>query len=112
MSVIIDRVTLECIYYLIILAHGLHMEGRKKTITISVKLFTGLDQIAKTEEYDPLEGVTMTIPKGTRVKKAMKMLGLSNRGSLIFFMNGERVGPRKKLKDGDEIDCFRPVAGG
>ena len=31
---------------------------------------------------------------------------------LAYFINGEQVGLRKKLEDGDEITCLKPAAGG
>ncbi|MFH1351897.1 MAG: MoaD/ThiS family protein [Pseudomonadota bacterium] len=88
------------------------MAVRKGTIRIKVRLFAGLDTIAKIEAYNPSDGVTLDIPKGIRLRKVAKMLGLSRPSTLIYFMNGERIGPWHKLKDGDEIDFFRPVAGG
>ena len=84
----------------------------KNTITIKVKLFAGLDRDTGVENYDHDEGITFNVSAGTRLKKVVKMIGLSDRYSLVYFIRGEQVGLRKKLDDGDEIACLRPAAGG
>ena len=88
------------------------MADRKNTISIRIKLFTGLDHDAGLDDYDPSRGLTMRIPEGTKLAKIIINLGLPERGSLIFFCSGEKIDGRRKLKDGDEISCFRPTGGG
>ena len=88
------------------------MPDPKHTITIKVRLFAGLDQGADLKNYDHHEGLNLNIPKGTRLKKVVKMLGLPEGHLLAYFINGERVGLWRKLEDGDDISCLKPVAGG
>jgi molybdopterin converting factor small subunit len=84
----------------------------KNIITVKVRLFAGLDKDVGVEAYDRHKGITLNVPEGTRLKKAVKMIGLSDRYALVYFIHGERVGLWKKLEDGDEIACLRPTAGG
>ena len=88
------------------------MINPKQTISIKVRLFAGLDQDAGLSDYDRQQGLDLDIPRGTRLKKVVKMIGLPDRHSLAFFINGERVGLRRKLEDGDDISCLKPAAGG
>ena len=88
------------------------MTDSKQTITIKVRLFTGLDQDANLNGYDRQEGLNLNVPRGTRLKKVVKMIGLPDRHLLAYFINGERVGLWRKLEDGDDISCLKPAAGG
>jgi len=84
----------------------------KNIITVKVKLLGGLYRDADVDDYDRDEGITLNVPAGTRLKKVGKIVGLSDRYSLAYFIHGEQVGLRKKLEDGTEIACLRPAAGG
>lgn len=88
------------------------MTDPKHTITIKVRLFAGLDQHVNLKTYDRHEGLNLNIPRGTRLKKVVKMLELPDRHLLAYFINGERVGLWRKLEDGDDVSCLKPVAGG
>jgi molybdopterin converting factor small subunit len=88
------------------------MTDASQTITIKVRLFAGLDQDAKLKHYDREQGLNLTVPRGTRLKKVVKMIGLTDRHLLAYFINGERSDLRQKLKDGDDISCLKPAAGG
>ena len=88
------------------------MTDAPQTITIKVRLFAGLDQDAKLNGYDREQGLNLTVPKGTRLKKVVKMIGLPDRHLLAYFINGERSDLRRKLEDGDDIACLKPAAGG
>ena len=88
------------------------MTSSKQIITIKVRLFTGLEQDAGLDNYDRQQGLDLNVPRGTRLKKVVKMIGLPDRHMLAYFVNGEQVGLRNKLEDGDEITCLKPAAGG
>lgn len=88
------------------------MTDPKHTITIKVRLFAGLDQHVNLKTFDRHEGLNLNIPRGTRLKKVVKMLELPDRHLLAYFINGERVGLWRKLEDGDDVSCLKPVAGG
>lgn len=88
------------------------MSNSKQTITIKIRLFAGLDQDADLNDYDREEGLNLHIPRGTRLKKVVKMIGLTNRHLLAYFINGEQVELGRKLEDGDDISCLKPAAGG
>jgi molybdopterin converting factor small subunit len=88
------------------------MFSGRRDITVNVKLYTSLLRETGIKEYDPYKGMRLKIPAGTRMWKVAKILGLSRRNTVICLVNGERVGPWKKMAAGDEIAFFRPVAGG
>lgn len=88
------------------------MFDSKEKITITIKLFNGLDREAKVESYDAEIGISMVIPKNFRLKKAIKRLGLNPYDSIALFINGKKAGFRKKLNDEDVVFCMRPVFGG
>jgi len=88
------------------------MFGPKEKITITVKLFNGLDRDSKVDNYDAETGISMVIPKNLRLKKAIKRIGLNPYDSIAFFINGKKAGFREKLNDGDVVFCMRPVFGG
>jgi sulfur carrier protein ThiS len=84
----------------------------RPTVSVNVKLFAGIDKDANVAGYDHNAGLVLTVPEGARLKKVVKMIGLPKRYTLVFFINGQRVGLQQKLEDGDEIACLRPIAGG
>jgi len=81
-------------------------------IRVRVKLFTGLHREAGLEGYDPETGIEMNIRKGARIRTVAKRLGLPGGGRVAFFVAGERAGSWHKLRDGDEVACMKPSAGG
>jgi len=88
------------------------MFGPKEKITITIKLFNGLDRDAKVESYDVETGISMVVPKNLKLKKAIKRIGLNPYDSIALFINGKKAGFRKKLNDGDVVFCMKPVVGG
>lgn len=88
------------------------MADSRQTVRIKVRLFAGLDRDADLVGYDRRQGLDLSVAGGTRLEKVVKMIGLPDRQVLAYFINGERVGLRRKLEDGDEIACLKPAAGG
>jgi len=88
------------------------MFGTKEGITIKIKLFSGLDRQANIDHYDPDTGIELQIAKGARLKKALKMLGLSRHASTACFINGKKAGLDETLNNGDVIFLMRPLSGG
>ena len=78
-------------------------------IHITVKLFAGLDVDAGLDGYNPATGIDIQAAPGVRVKHIVKQLGLPDRRRLAYFIGGTRVGLWKKLRDGDEVACLRPL---
>ena len=85
---------------------------RGGTIKVRVKLFTGLDKDAGLGGYHRENGLVMEVSQGVRLRKVIKTLGLPDMNSLAYFVDGERVGLRKKLEDGNEVACLKPSTGG
>lgn len=82
------------------------------TITVRIKFFSGIDKDLKFENYNPAEGMSLTIPSGKRLKFALKSAGLTHFSSYAYYRSGERISTWTKLKEGDEISCLRPAGGG
>lgn len=88
------------------------MFGLKKNITITIKLFGGLDADAGIEGYDPGVGIALCAPNRVKLGKIVKKIGLIRTDSMAMFINGNLADPKQKLYDGDIIFCMRPLAGG
>ncbi len=88
------------------------MFGTKNYIKVKVKLYGGLDCLANVSNYDPDSGIDLEIEKNTQLKKVLKLMGLKRNLSIICFINGEKVGLNKTLKQGDVIFFMRPASGG
>ncbi|OHD72429.1 MAG: hypothetical protein A2W19_13880 [Spirochaetes bacterium RBG_16_49_21] len=83
-----------------------------KKISVRIKFFSGLDKDLKLENYNPAEGIRIVIPKGKRLKLALKAMGLKTFSDCAYFRSGERISPWSKLRDGDEVTCLKPSGGG
>ncbi len=83
--------------------------GTKQKILVNVKLLAGLDKI---DGYNPEKGIDLSVPEGIKLKKAVKSIDLQQRELVCFMINGERVDKNTRLKDGDQVFCFLPFAGG
>lgn len=81
-------------------------------IHVRVKLFTGLDKDVGLKDYDLQVGIQMQIPESARIRTVARRLGLPGGGRVAFFVQGKRAGPWHKLRDGDEVACMKPSAGG
>ena len=88
------------------------MFGNKESITVKVKLFSGLDSQVIIDNYDPDAGINLQIVKGVRLKKIFKTIGLSRNESVVCFINGKKVDVNEKLKNGDVLFIMKPVSGG
>jgi hypothetical protein len=84
----------------------------KKKLTVTLKLFGGLDAHAGIENYDPDVGVVLGLPDRARLGKAVRKIGLGQAAPISLFINGNPAGPRDRLNDGDIVFCMRPLAGG
>ena len=88
------------------------MFGTKESITVKIKLFSGLDRQVKINNYDPDSGIDVQIVKGVRLKKIFKTIGLSRNESTACFVNGKQVDVNEQLKNGDVVFFMKPVSGG
>lgn len=86
--------------------------GKKKTITVTIKLFSGLEMSAGLKDYDSGKGITLQVNEHARLKKVLARTGLKNLGLHVYFIEGKRVDLRARLREGDEVYCMRPSAGG
>jgi hypothetical protein len=82
------------------------------TAKVTIKLFSGINRDIGLTEYDPSRGIEIDVRDGTRLKKALKRLGMRKLMHNAYFQNGERAGLWSRLRDGDEISCIKPSAGG
>jgi hypothetical protein len=86
--------------------------GKQKTITVTIKLFSGLEKIAGLKEYDPYKGITLQVRENIRLRRVLAQIGVKDLGLHAYFIEGKRVSLWTRLRDGDEISCMRPSAGG
>ena len=85
------------------------MFRRKKIISVNIKLMTGLDD---KKGYDPEKGMDLYLKEGLRLSKIKSKLQIPKKLPVAFMINGQKVEPETKLKDGDEVFCYLPFAGG
>jgi molybdopterin converting factor small subunit len=88
------------------------MFGSQKNINVKIKLYGGLDRLAKTDHYDPDAGIELQIKQGARLKKVFEKIGLGRRESVVCFVNGKNADFDEKLKNNDVIFFMRPASGG
>jgi hypothetical protein len=81
-------------------------------VTVRIKLFSGIDRELDLKNYDPASGVSLTLPSGTRLRRALKNIGVADLSRNIYFRNGKRISVWAKLGDGDEVSCLRASGGG
>lgn len=86
--------------------------GKRPKAAVTIKLFSGINRDIGLTDYDPSQGIQLEVREGTRLKKALKGLGMKKLMQNAYFRNGERAGLWTRLRDGDEISCIKPSAGG
>lgn len=96
-------------YFLISIAMIFQLLSNKQRIKVNVKLLAGLDS---KEGYDSHKGIELEVMEGTKLRKAIKQINLPQDQPISFIINGEKVNDSARLKEGDEIFCFLPFAGG
>ncbi len=84
----------------------------KKTISVTLKLYSGIDKDAGIKGYDPYKGLILQVKDKTRLKKVLTSTGVRNLSSNAYFIDGRRVSLWTRLSDGNEIACMKPSAGG
>ena len=84
----------------------------KTTVTIKVKLYSGLDRLAKMSVYDHETGFDLDIHANAKLKKVAKQFGFKKHDSIVYFINGKKAALKERLKDGDVVFCMKPFSGG
>jgi sulfur carrier protein ThiS len=84
----------------------------KESITVKIKLYSGLDRQSNIATYDPESGVDLKISKGAKLKKVLHILGLPKHEPLACFINGKKAGTNQRVNDRDVIFFMKPVSGG
>jgi hypothetical protein len=88
------------------------MFGKKEEISVTVKLFSGIEKQVKLHEYGGKGVLCVRTKKGGRLKHLLKKIGLENRKELAFFRNNIRISSWTRLEDGDVISCLKISGGG
>jgi hypothetical protein len=81
-------------------------------ITIKIRLYSGIDREIGLTDYNPHDGIDLTLPGKSNLKAALKLIGCKKKSYYAVFCNGDRVGVRYKLVAGDQISLIVPSAGG
>jgi len=79
-----------------------------KQISVMIKLFGGME----VENYDPKKGLPLQCAKKTRLAEILEALGLKKTAHILCLVDGVKAEHSQKLKDGNTISLFRPLAGG
>jgi hypothetical protein len=88
------------------------MFRKRKYISIRVQLYSGLHHELNAPGYDPYKGMELTIKNGTRLMEVLAGLGIRKLSSNAYFVSGRRIGLWTRLRDGNEVFCVKPGAGG
>ena len=80
-------------------------------ITVKARLFGTLrDRVAG--DYDHEKGITVSLQEETTVQDLLHAVGLSEKETGFFTVNGISGKLGDRLSDGDEVCFFLPLAGG
>jgi hypothetical protein len=88
------------------------MFAKKEEISVTIKLFSGIEKQVKLHEYEGKGVLCVRMKKRTRLKHLLKKIGLENRKELAFFRNNIRINSWTRLEDGDVISCLKISGGG
>ncbi|MBN2077764.1 MAG: hypothetical protein JW838_02280 [Spirochaetes bacterium] len=83
-----------------------------REVSVRIKFFSGIDRELDLQNYDPASGVAMTLRSGTRLRRALRSIGVTDLSRNIYFRNGTRISVWAKLGEGDEVSCLRASGGG
>ncbi|MFH1489146.1 MAG: MoaD/ThiS family protein [Pseudomonadota bacterium] len=78
---------------------------------IELKLFASLGRYMP-QKKDGKSSEMMEIHEGTRVRDIIDRLGIPENAVKILFLNGIHAKEEDRLKDGDRLAIFPPIAGG
>ncbi len=82
------------------------------TITVTLKLYSGIHREINLEDYDPEKGILLSVKSGTGLRKILKMAGIRKTGSYIYFSEGERISVWNRIRYSREISCLKHSGGG
>lgn len=85
---------------------------KKSPITVTIKLYSGLHRDLNIKNYDLGKGLIINTVNGASLRSVLKEIGMENRSSISYFLNGGRISLGTSLKDGDEVSCLKPSGGG
>jgi hypothetical protein len=81
------------------------------SITVNAKLFGTLrDRVPG--NYDHEKGITVLLHEEATIQDLLHVVGLSERETGFFTMNGVSGKLGDRLNEGDEVCFFLPLAGG
>jgi molybdopterin converting factor small subunit len=78
---------------------------------IELKLFASLGRYMP-QEKEGKSSELMEIHEGARVRDIINRLGIPDHAVKILFLNGIHAKGEDRLKDGDRLAVFPPIAGG
>ena len=77
---------------------------------VTVKLFGTLPE--KYSDYNPEEGLSLSLPDGAAVKDLQEKLGLTESDRCVTVVNGRVEKREHVLVDGTAVSIFQLVTGG
>jgi molybdopterin converting factor small subunit len=85
---------------------------KKIPITVTIKLYSGIHCDLNLDSYDLGKGIIIQTLDGVRIRTIFNEIGMLNQSTCAYYINGKRVSLGTRLRDGDEVSCFKPSAGG
>ncbi len=64
------------------------------------------------DDYDPLQGLRLPVPEGTRVRDLAQQLGIPVEEIKLVMVNGVVAGLETRLRGDERLALFPPVGGG
>jgi hypothetical protein len=89
--------------------NGIRMNS---TININIKLYSGIHLEMNIPGHNPSLGTDIELKKNTKLKTALKKIGIKKPSQYIYFRKGIRIGLWTRLENLDEISCLKASGGG
>lgn len=81
-------------------------------INITLKLYSGIEKELNIQDYNPDNGIIITIKTGTSLRKILRQTGFKKLSRYVFFSGGHHVSVWKRFKEHAEVSCLKVSGGG
>ena len=83
-----------------------------ETITVIIKLYSGIEKELKISDYDVNNGISLTVRPGTTLRSVLRKLGLKKLSQYMYFSKGHHISLWKKIYETTEVSCLKISGGG
>ena len=81
-------------------------------ISITIKLYSGIEKELKIHDYEQNKGLIFTVKPGTTLRSILKRIGIKKMSQYTYFCGGHHVSVWKRFYDPAEVSCLRMSGGG